>query len=161
MGPNLGGLSENYVQFETKRVVRLSHENRFSFPPWSPKPSRTSDETSSETKYPPPPCWAFHAPYKVGIKFAIVCLEAKRTLLAGAPWILWLVPSLSLAPAVVGCRLPKLMVSNGSRRLNTPITSWCQGVSKAWGGGRGRVRKRERGAGRHQEDISKHGRQSA
>lgn len=46
------GPSENYAQFETKQVVRLSHENRFAFSPSIlPNPRRSPDETSSGGKY--------------------------------------------------------------------------------------------------------------
>lgn len=65
------------------------------------------------------------ARYNVGIKFAIICLQAKKTVLAKTLHFLEL-SARGFGPAVVGCRLPKLTVSNGSRRLNTPITNRCQ-----------------------------------
>lgn len=145
------GPSENYAQFETKQVVRLSHENRFAF---SPQSFQTRDGRPMKPHPEENIAFFLFLPltrYKVGIKFAIVCLEAKKTPFVKALALEF--PDLFLPrflpPVVVGCRLLKLTVSNGSRRLNTPITSRCQNASAG-------KEARER-----LKDVSKHGGQSA
>lgn len=68
------------LNLRQNKLLDYPMKTALAFPPAIlPNPAMAADETSSGGKYPPFPFFLPLCRYKVGIKFAIVCLEAKKT----------------------------------------------------------------------------------